>query len=276
MKLVTHLGRPIDITSASNRWVVGLTVAGAVAGLALPGDRSPVRSMIETALTVFLTWALVRELAPDQPTHASVAAVLSGAISVWSADTSLIALGGLMLAARILVRTTGLWPRLTDILAVGVMVGVFARTPLAWATGLAVAAAIALDTGLSKPAPSSHTWLAAAVGVAVTLSAVLSDALPRTWASPPLLAIAAMAAVAVAIWLAPVLPLVSTVDYGSERLEPNRLLVARRLITATLAVGVAAGGTVAAPSSYPAWVALAVVALGATLPRLFMTETVHN
>lgn len=272
MKPPTHIGRPIDLSYLSNRLVVILSVVGAATGFFFAGDRNPLRAAFDTAMTVFLVWALTREIHPENTHAATAAAVVGGGLSVWTGDTSLIALAGLMLSARVLVRTTGLWPRLSDILVIGIAVGVFARTPLAWATGMAVAVAFAFDTFLPQPAPATHLWLAGAVGTAVTLSAVISGALPDDWTAPAWPILAVMAAIGVAAWVAPVLPLTATADLSDHRLDPRRLQTARRIAIISLAVGVVAGGSPAAPLSYPAWASLASVAAS----RVFMTKTVQK
>lgn len=261
MKPASHIGRTIDLSYPSNRWAVGLTLLGAAAGLIHPEGRNPMWAAFQSGGTVFLTWALTRELDPDPPATSVVAAIAAGVVTVWTGDASLIALGGLLMTARMLTRSTGSWPLLTDIVIIGAGVGIFARSPVTWASGLAVAAAVALDTAMAHPAPRYHVWLAAAIGVAVTLSAVISHALPRAWSPPdiPTLIIASLGALAGL--LTPVLPLSSFSDFRNTRLDPNRLRAARRLVVASLALGIVAGGAATGATSWPAWLALVIVAL---------------
>lgn len=235
---------------------MGLTLAGAIGGLVYPGDRTPARAVFETALTVFLVWALARELDPDRPATASIAAVLGGAAALWTGDTSIVGLTGVMLASRILVRTTGAAPLLTDVLWVGVFVGALARDAYAWAAGLAAAAALALDTSLPHPAPGRRLWLAGAIGLSVTLTAVLSGAMPDSW-QPPSAAVLAVAVIAtVAVLTARSLPLVST-DDRRRPLDPARLRSGRLLVASALMLATLAGGTALGAATVPAWMAVA-------------------
>ncbi len=269
VKPVSHVGRRIDLSYPSNRWAVGLTLVAGLAGLIHPEGRNSFWAAFQSGGTVILTWALTRELDPDRPATSVVAAVAAGVVAVWTGDASLIALGGLVAAARILTRSTGSWPLLTDIVVIGAGVGIFARSPLTWASGLAVAAAVALDTAMIHPAPRYHVWLAGAIGVAVTLSAVISDALPRDWSPPSIATIVIAILGTLAGLLTPVLPLNSFSDFRNTRLDPSRLRVARRLVVATLALGVVAGGAATGATSWPAWLTLILAALF----RVFISET---
>ncbi len=261
----THLGRPIDLSTATVRWAVWLTLGGAVAGLIRPGDRTPTAAAFQTALTVFLAWALARELAPDHPTAAVLAGVMAGAATTWTGQTNVAALAAFMLAGRISTRTTGLTPLLTDVLAVGVFAGVFARTPLSWAAGLAIAAAVAFDSWLPDPAPQTHVWLAAAIGVAVTITTVLSDALPRAWVMPDTATLILAAVGLLALAAAPRLTLRSVTDDGARPLDSTRLGASRRIVLVAMVLGTALGGGVFAHQTWPVW--LTAVAVGATARR---------
>lgn len=219
--------------------------------------------MADSALTVFLTWALVRELDPDHPLSALLGGVAAGAVAITTGTASALALAALMLSARLVVRSTGLRPLVTDIAVVGAFVGALSRTPLVWAAGLAVAFAVALDTGLPEPAPQRNLWLAGAIGLAVTLTAVLSDALRVSWSLPDMTT-GALAAVAIAVTVtAPTDSLRSLTDYRPTPLHPERLRVARLLTAAALALGTLAGGAALASASWPGWVGLIAAGAGA-------------
>ncbi|CAN5840493.1 hypothetical protein BH23ACT5_BH23ACT5_12850 [soil metagenome] len=259
----THLGRPTTFAYATSRQAITLALAGSVAGLVVPGDRAPGVAAFQTAATVFLAWALARELAPDHPAAAVLAGVLAGAATIWTGDTSVAALAALMIAARILVRSTGLRPLLTDVVAVGVFAGVFARTPLAWAAGLAVATAIALDSRLPEPAPDMHVGLAAAIGVAVTVTVVLSEALPRTWQMPDLATLILAPAGVFALATAPRLPLRSLSGFGHRPLDTSRLTVGRWIVLGALLLGTVVGGDTSAHQTWPAWAVVLTVGLTA-------------
>lgn len=263
MERFTHLGRSFSLGYVSHRWMAGLAAAAAIAAWAYPEGRSPASAMVQSALTVFLVWALVRELAPDHPMPALWLAALAGGLSVFTGATSPAALAGLLVASRIVVRTTGAAPLLTDIVAVGVFVGVFARTPMGWAAGLAVAAAIAVDTNLPVPAPGRHVWLAGAVAVAVTATAVLANALDTGWRPPGWATIVLAVATLAATFLVPV-EWPRTPDDQGKQLFVERVRGARNLVAFALILATVAGGASAAETTWPAWLAL----LGASLTSL--------
>jgi len=237
--------------------------AAAVAALAYPGGRSPAAAMADAALTVFLTWALVSELDPDHPLSALLGGVVAGAVAITTGTVSAIALAVLMLSARLVTRSTGLRPLITDIAVVGAVVGALSRTPLVWAAGLAFAFAVALDTGLPEPAPQRNLWLAGAIGLAVTLTAVLSDALQVSWRMPGATT-AALVAVALALVVtAPNDDLRSVTDFRPVPLHPERLRAARLLTAGALVLGTLVGGAALASASWAGWVGLIAAGGGA-------------
>jgi hypothetical protein len=259
----THLGRSLPLTHVTHRWLAGLAAAMAALAWAFPEGRSPAGAAVQSAMTVFLVWALVRELAPDHPVPALGLAAVAGAVSILTGATAPAALAGLMLASRIVVRTTGAAPLLTDIVAVGVFVGVFARTPMAWGAGLAVAAAVAVNTNLPVPAPARHVWLAGAVAVAVTVTAVFSDALGPSWSLPGWVTLLLAAAALAATFLVPV-EWPRTPDDRGKQLFAERVRAGRNLVAFALVLATAVGGAAHAEATWPAWLAL----LGASLTSL--------
>lgn len=262
MKRFTHLGRILSPALPAHRLILGLSAVAGVVALFYPQGRSPVRALFESAVTVFLVWAVVRELDPDHQPSALIAATGAGAVSILTGETSLAALAGLLFAARITARSVGLRPLLTDIVVVGVFAGIFARTPLTWATGLAVATAVALDTNLPEPAPQRQIWLAAAIGVAVTLSAVLSSALAVAWQlpGPASLVIGGVGLVAAAT--APVKELRSVTDARKTPMQPERIHVAGLIAAGALTLGLLVGGNTLAEVTWPGWTAVAVSGVG--------------
>lgn len=219
--------------------------------------------MAGAALTVFLTWALVRELDPDHPLSALLGGVAAGGVSIATATASALALAALMLSVRLVVRSTGLRPLLTDIAVVGAAVGALSRTPLVWAAGLALAFAVALDTGLPEPAPQRNLWLAGAIGLAVTLTAVLSDALRVSWSLPGATTTVLVAVALALVVTAPTDDLRSVTDYRPTPLHPERLRVARLLTVGALTLGTLVGGAALASASWAGWVGLIAAGAGA-------------
>lgn len=249
--------------------MLGLAAAVGVAAVYNAGDRHPLLALVEGSLTVFLCWAIVRELDPDHPVAAVLAGAAAGMATVATSASPIAALAGLMVASRVLTRSTGLRPLLTDIVAVGAFAGIFARTPAAWAVGLGVAAAVALDSNLPEPAPDRRIWLAGAVGVAVTLTAVMSGALAAAWQLPDLTTLVLMAAGTGLIMTAPAQTLQSKTDFRAIPVDPTRLLTARRLAAGALVLGTLVGGLAHAQASWPAWIALTTAAIAPHSARFF-------
>ncbi len=235
----------------------------ALAALAYPGGRSPAEAMLDAALTVFLSWAMIRELDPDHPVSALVGAGVAAAVSIVAGSTSAVALAALMLTARIVVRSTGLRPLVSDIAVVGVFVGALARTPLVWAMGLALALAVAVDTGLPEPAPQRNVWLAGAIGLAVTLTAVISDALRVSWSLPGTTTVGLAVAGLALMVLAPADRVRSVCDHRPTALHPERLRTARLIAAGALTVGTVVGGAAHAAMSWPGWVGIIAAGVGA-------------
>lgn len=263
MRRFTHLGRTLSLAIPSHRVLAVLVALGAAGGWVAPGDDPPAVAMFRTGATVAVAWMLVRELEPDRPWVAHVGAFGAGAAVVATGRADVAALVVLMFAARILTRSVGLFPRLTDIVAVGVFAGVFARTPLAWAAGLGLACAVALDTNHDQPSPLPHTWLALAIGVAVTISVVFSDALDLVWAPPGWLTWAMGTTGLGALLTAPSTP--ASRNDVAEPFDPTRIRSTRVLTAASVALGTLAGGSLHAPATWPAWIALVATGIGAHL-----------
>lgn len=265
MRRFTHLGRTLSLAYPTHRVLLGLMALAAAGAWMAPGVQRPARAMFAAAVTVALSWMLVQELEPDRPWLTLVGAAAAGAVAIGTGQTDLAALAALMLASRILVRSTGLVPRLTDILAVGLFAGIFARTPLAWAAGLALATAIALDTNHSQPSPARYTWLALAIGVAVTITAVFSDALGPTWTAPSLVtAVLAVAGIAL-LFTGSRRP--TSLNDIVEKYDPARLGATRYLVSLAVTLGTLAGGGAYDVATWPAWIALVTAGLSAHLRR---------
>jgi hypothetical protein len=153
----TSIARPVDPAYPTNRALLFLVPAAAAAaallGLAgFGGDASVATMAVAAALATFGAWALTRELAPDDNPAAFVSFVFAfGAELLWGPMT-VIPLFVALVLVRIVNRSTGLPPRLTDaVLVTGFVVWAMGRLgdPL---VGVAAAIAFFLDASLAKPA----------------------------------------------------------------------------------------------------------------------------
>jgi hypothetical protein len=168
------VGRPVDPSYATNRAIILLALLAFVGGTAraIMGASEWLDASFlgaNAALTVFLAWALTRELAPDDEAGAFGAVALVGIAWFTLGRQSLLIPALLMLALRIVNRSTGKAAEPTDTLFVAPFFGLVAWS-VSWTLGLVGAAAFALDAGLpgapGQPRRRYH-W-----GVAVALLAV--------------------------------------------------------------------------------------------------------
>ncbi|MEF8799253.1 MAG: hypothetical protein V5A79_07555 [Candidatus Bipolaricaulota bacterium] len=113
------LGRPIDLNYPSNAFIFGFSFASFIGfGIAAYfGGVSVLQSLAFGArsfLSVFLAWALGREIDPDRPTTAGLAAV-GQVIVIWFIDVpSLFLSFWALFTLRVLSRTTGLKSGILD------------------------------------------------------------------------------------------------------------------------------------------------------------------
>jgi hypothetical protein len=175
---LTAIGRPIDPHYPTNRAIALLSLlvvaAGTVGqrlwGLAWAGSLS---WGIGAGFSVFFAWALGRELDPDHDLSAFVAAGLMLIALLIFDLPSLLSLFWLLVALRIVNRTTGLPARIADsLLLLGL--GGWLSWQGNWVFGLVTAVAFYLDGRLS--APLRRQWLFAGLALALI---VLSLALYR-------------------------------------------------------------------------------------------------
>ena len=233
MKLRSALGRPIDPSCPSNRYAVAITfVAGAAGSVVAFATGSGVSDSLGWGVVsggaAFLAWAIGREVDPDRPSTAAFAApmaavaVAAGRPSLWSAAAAL-------LAARVVVRSTGVAPRPVDLVMVVAVAGAAAATSVAGLpVGLLAAAALVLDRLLPRPASPRAVvgGLAAAAG-SVAAGAVWAGLAPDPASFSALeIAVAALAGLGCLAVAAPARPR-SVGDYTAEPLLGVRLRAAR-------------------------------------------------
>jgi hypothetical protein len=256
----THLGRIIDPRIPSNLFAIVATLVAA--GVAfLVGGTSPEPEWggpMAVGLATFLSWALGRELDPDRLITANIAAVAGGFVAFGHPSAAPGALYLLLVAARILVRTTGRSPLWTD-LAVNLAIAAWlAQSAAGWMAGMALAYAVARDAGLRDPAPSSRLWWGGATAVLVTAVASLAGALGG-W-EPPSTAVSALAAAGVlgaAFLIGPDEP-ASMADLTAAPLDGRRLQESRIIVLAAAALTALIAGDEGMRALAPVWALLVV------------------
>ncbi|BAC89758.1 hypothetical protein [Gloeobacter violaceus] len=261
MKLsdLTAIGRPVDPSYPTNRTIAliaGITaVGGSVIQLFLgaPWLQSALWGFT-AGISVFLAWAIARELDPDRDLSAFVAAGLAiVGTGIWGLPNLGILLW-LMLVVRVVNRTTGLSVKWSDSLAVLALGGWLAFQGN-WAYAALTAVALWLDSRL--PPANRPQVVFAGLGVVLTLVVL-------AWGEAAPAAGVSFAAGALAVGLAAVfLPvgigsgrLVSVGDEDGEALVPIRVQAAQAL---ALSVGIETalwGGAAGLSALTPFWAAV--------------------
>jgi hypothetical protein len=115
----SSLFRGYDITLRYNQLLLALSAAGAIAGFFIGGQELWPRliAAVVAGGIVFLAGALAKELVPDRPWSAVLAAVLTLPFVTAFTFNGAVALFWLIGGTRFLNRSTGLRPKATDLLA---------------------------------------------------------------------------------------------------------------------------------------------------------------
>jgi len=217
-------------------------------------------------------WALARELDPDHPSSAGLAAGLSIPAWVLFGIPDLMAVFALVITARVLVRPTGHAPHFLDYLllsGLGVAVG---RTSPGWLLGLVLAFAVARDRGLEGEPSHGARLTALAIAAGTTAMAVrssqvgsgLGGLIPVIDPRLPSLAIVTLIVLGLvaAVSTPPYAP-ISRGDLSKVPLSAGRLQSARRitLVGAILVMLITRqAGMVATAPLWIAWLGIALVA----------------
>ena len=257
MRHISTLARPVDPRYRSNIWALGIAL---LVALSLVGTRQELTGSLAFGgfLGALLTWALTRELDPDRPISALIAAGLSAPVMIWLGTPDLLILGALMIAARVLGRTTGLPPTALDLLGVTAMGGALGLREGGWLIALGLAFAIVRDrtlpgspprwarlsglliasiaTGFSLQgfgfliAPTVQAWLFVLFGVIAALSGRLYD--PQSQA-----------------------------DLTKELLLRRRITSGRRIVATTSLFAIALSGMPAITATAGVWLSFAAIFL---------------
>lgn len=252
---ITGLGRPIDPRHASNRVVLVLGAVAFAAGFVRWSDRDLIGSFVDAAiigLLVVMAWAFAREIDPDYPTSATIAAVLTLGVALVVESISVLPIVGLMVAGRILIRSTGKPPTVIDLLALTAGSFLLGRTGAGWVAALVLAFAIARDRTLPGLPTSwmSRILIPFLIPIVASVSVVLNSG--ELWVRPPwwMVGVAAVGLVAAA-FMPPYVP-VSRCDLRGEPLQPKRLQSARR-VTLVGAILISALGEIGLEPMLPVW-----------------------
>lgn len=231
------LGRSINLRYPTVRYALAASVLSGAVGLAIglfADDRNAIRDGTSAGAAAFLAWAVGRELDPDRPLTAGLAAPLG--LAIWlSGHTGLAAVGAALLAARIVVGTTGKSPRPGDLAVVVALAAYAGWRPGGVIAALALGLAVPADCALSKRRTPFRcsAGLFAMIGAAVT-AIVWSD--PLRFESPSVFWAVVGAVSLLAALFTPVPIPTSLADLTRQPLRRRRVLYGRGM-TAAVVVG---------------------------------------
>ena len=156
--------RPLDLGRFTDRLALVSLFGFGVAGYLLGGWAEGIQS----GLAAYLNWGLTREVDPDHPMSANLAALVGGSLALML-DIHAGVLFVMLLVVKVLVGSSGLSPARWEAGVLGVGAIVFAGTQIGWWVGLAMAVALYLDTEESPFAPIAHRWVAGGVAIGASL-----------------------------------------------------------------------------------------------------------
>ncbi len=269
---VTGIGRIIDPRYPSNRFAAFFTLlAGAVHGaVTLPdGFGDAVQAGILGGGAAFLAWTVGREIDPDRPASAVLAAIGAAALA-FGGDPGLGLTALTMVAARIAVRSTGVAIMPVDALVVIAGSAYVATRPSGFPLALVMAGTLLADTRLPGGSRLGHLAAAGTLGASLVAATISGTMAPDPasfdgWAWLPL-ATAVLGAVLV------LRPPVVTAKADATRLplEPRRVRAARLValcaVAGALIWGGADGAWAAGPVSVAMVASLAPQAVAARVP----------
>ena len=217
---------------------------------------------VYAGVTVFLAWAIAREIDPDEARTANLAAVLAIGGRLLAGPGNLAALVMLLLATRIVLRSTGLAPTMLDSFVFLPLAGFIAgQTVTGWMAALVLAYAIARDHRLPEPA-GRHSLVAAFVVSATASGGVIaSGAFGAEWPVPDAWPVALLAAGFIAGLALPGYIPMSKADYTGEMLDFFRLRSARWVLMGGSILTAVVGGGSAVAGLSAVWMVLVAATL---------------
>lgn len=237
--------------------------------------QSSIIAAVTVGLTVFLTWALGREIDPENELSAFVglALVIPG---YWLLDTpNFLAILSMLLLLRLLDRTTGYVPRFLDSIAI-LGLGALLTIQGDWMFGLLTAAVFYLDSRL--PAPKrEHIYFSGIMG-AISISTIIILKPPS-----PQFNIELVEVLFVLCAILLYIPLIAAsrkidlaCDFSDEKINPQRLQTCQ-IFSLSAAIFVwLFNGRSGIPDLLPLWAAVFGVSLALLSTSLFNRIRKHD
>lgn len=275
------MARPLDPSWRSNLAVLVLMpVAGLVALLwAMRSGVSGATPLLVAGAVgggvVLGTWALGRELAPDDQAAAFVAVALGFAAHLLVDEASLILVFVALSLARVVNRTVGPSPTIFDRIGVLGLTGISAWRLAAPELWLAAALAFALDARHSRHGTTSWVSSATAVafmGLQILLATPDAPSMDPLGGDPVAAALAGVTAIAFVAVISRTRTIRSAADMTGEPLSPARVRSGMVVVTA-LALRSFLAPPPAMAQTALVWAAMAGVALSSLVGRRDDTPT---
>jgi hypothetical protein len=257
---ITSLGRVIDPRYPTNLAIllISILAGGVVFGLSISTGEDFLASIIAAfplGISVFLTWAIGREIDPEHDLAAFVGLLLV-IPGYWLLGTpDLVMVLTVLLLLRMLTRTTGLQPKLLDsftILAFGTLLVLRGN----WFFGFVCAVALFLDSRL--PEPGRQNLFFSGLMIAITLVAVgfLQPPLPQFEIVPAELAIIAGSILLFIPLIIQTRKIGVICDFQPEKLNPIRVQAGQILAITVAVISWLLAGRAAFTSLLPLWSSL--------------------
>lgn len=267
---LTSINRTIDFHYRTNRAIAIVTILVMVGGalsqlLSDQGWGESILWGVGAGVSIFLTWAVCRELDPDRASSSFVAAGLALVGLVFWGLPRLGAALWLIMVMRVVNRTTGLTAGVLDSLAV-LGLGSWLSLSGNWGYGTINAVAFLIDSQL--PPRARRQLIPAVLAVTITLTIALMGGEPPWEGRPSMLG--GLIGLALSALFLPVIltarHLESVGDRSQQPLEPIRVQAAQMLALLTGVETLIVGGTAAIGALLPLWAAV----LGASIFRLYL------
>ena len=260
---ITGLGRELNPRIPSNRFAV-IGAVGAFAVLLVVSwirDEVSVPAAAFGAVSVFIGWAISRELDPDRPDAAALAMAVALAAAVVAAPSAL-ASGVVLIALRLIAGTVGVALKPLDLVVLAGVAGVAGATPILWLAGAALGI-----WAWTAPESVANQWPTRIAFVAGALTG-LAVAAWTTWfgdgygaeITTEAYALAAAAGLAMLLSIRH-LPIASRTDAGTHPIRPERVRLARLTAGAILMWAAVIGGVEGFWALGPAFSALVMAAV---------------
>ena len=252
------MGRHMDFGLRSNQLIIGLTAITAVASVVVWLSSGEL-GVLWAPVHVFVTWSMIREVDPDHPPVALIGALVAGVWVLAGVDVvGVLAVGGLMVAARLVSNTTGRRPLTTDLVVIVAGATAISFTAPGWVAGFSLAVAIYVDDRMSGEPTTAAAITAAIAALGASGVATLAGAFPREVPEVRPLYVVAIGVLALMAVVREPTPPTSLVDSRLRTiLEQPRLHASRSLF----AVGVFAISVLMGPDT----IATGVIAIALAL-----------